>query len=114
MSIRRYCRIFLRSFDAHFLFLRVEGYLNFTHFGEILSRKSPPYFFAGIRATSCATFRPNTSVGNADRLISCGFARTLNNAGDGDVLCQERYENAEWDNGWVLFVRVDKFGRSVV
>ena len=70
MSIRRYCRFFLRSFDAHF------------------------FVFAGIRA--------------------CGISRTLNNAGDGDVLCEERYENVEWGNGWVLLVRVDKFGRSVV
>ena len=44
----------------------------------------------------------------------CRSARTLNNTGDGDVLCEERYENAEWGNGWVLFVRVDKFGRSVL
>ena len=26
----------------------------------------------------------------------CRFARTLDNAGDGDVLRQERYENARW------------------
>ena len=51
---------FLRSFDAHF-FVAVLPFLAFLH------RIFPPYFCAGIRATSCATFRPNTSVGNADR-----------------------------------------------
>ena len=60
MSIRRYCSFFLRSFDAHF-FVAVLPFLEFLH------RIFLPYFFAGIRATSCATFRPNTSVGNADR-----------------------------------------------
>ena len=58
-------QIFLRSFDAHF-------FIAFLPFGAVLSRNFPPYFFAGIRATSCATFRPNTSVGNADRSRLCG------------------------------------------
>ena len=73
-------QIFLRSFDAHF-FVAVLPFLALLH------RIFPPYFFAGIRATSCATFRPNTSFGNADRSTSRRSARTLNNAGDGDVLC---------------------------
>ena len=77
MSIRRYCRIFLRSFDAHFLFLRVVAYSNFTHLGAFLIQNFPPYFFAGIRATSCATFRLNTSVGNADRSRLCGECPTM-------------------------------------
>ena len=37
-----------------------------------------------------------TSVGNADRLTSRRSARTLNDTSDGDVLCEERYENARW------------------
>ena len=40
MSIRRYCRISLRSFDAHF-FVAVLPFLPFLH------RIFPPYFFAG-------------------------------------------------------------------
>ena len=87
VSIRRYCRFFLRSFDAHF-FVAVLPFLAFLH------RKFPPYFFAGIRACANMRFRPNTSVGNADRSISRRSARTLNNAGDRDVLRQNRYENA--------------------
>ena len=35
---------------------------EFGSFGVVLSRKYLPYFVAGIRATSCATFRPNTTV----------------------------------------------------
>jgi hypothetical protein len=58
-------QIFLRSFDAHF-------FIAFLPFWAVSYRNFPPYFFAGIRATSCATFRPNTSVGNADRSRVCG------------------------------------------
>ena len=51
MSIRRYCRIFLRSFDAHF-------FIAFLPFGAFLHRIFPPYFFAGIRACANMRFRP--------------------------------------------------------
>ena len=60
VSIRRYCRIFLRSFDAHF-------FIALLPFWAILSRNFPPYFFAGIRACANMRFCPHTSVGNADR-----------------------------------------------
>ena len=52
VSIRRYCRIFLRSFDAHF-FVAVLPFLAFLH------RIFPPYFFAGIRACANMRFRPH-------------------------------------------------------
>ena len=55
---------FLRSFDAHF-FVAVLPFLAFLH------RIFPPYFFAGIRACANMRFRPNTSVGNADRSRLC-------------------------------------------
>ena len=64
MSIRRYCRIFLRSFDAHF-FVAVLPFLAFLH------RNFPPYFVAGIRACTNMRLARITSVGNADRKGRC-------------------------------------------
>ena len=94
-----------------FLFLREGKVSNLAHILAVLSPNFPPYFFAGIRACANMHFRPNTSVGNADRSISRRSARTLNNASDRDVLCEERYENVEWGNGWVLFVRVENLDK---
>ena len=44
MSIRRDCRFFLRSFDAHF-------FVAVLPFEAVLHRIFPPYFFAGTRVT---------------------------------------------------------------
>ena len=59
MSIRRYCRIFLRSFDAHFFVFAGGESFKFSSFMGNFEPNFPAVFFAGIRATSCATFRPH-------------------------------------------------------